>query len=236
MSRLALSRRFAWGLAGAPVLAAFLATAAVLAAPQASGPVPASAASAAAGQQIAVLAGGCFWGMESVFEHVKGVRQVQSGYAGGAASTAHYDQVSDGDTGHAESVRIVYDPAQVSYADLLKIYFAVAHDPTEKDRQGPDVGTQYRSEIFYLNAQQKQIASQTIAQLNASKVFSKPIVTEVAPLPAFYPAEAYHQDYAERHPNNLYIVINDAPKVAQLKSMYPQFYRASEALASTEQP
>lgn len=236
MSRLALSRRFAWGLAGTPVLAAFVIASAVMAAPQANAPVAASPATAAPGQQVAVLAGGCFWGMEAVFEHVKGVREVQAGYAGGAAVTAHYDDVSEGDTGHAESVRIVYDPAQVSYADLLKIYFAVAHDPTEKDRQGPDVGTQYRSEIFYLNAQQKEIASQVIAQLSASKAFPKPIVTALAPLPAFYPAEAYHQNYAERHPRDLYIVFNDAPKVEQLKSMYPQFYRASEALASTAQP
>jgi peptide-methionine (S)-S-oxide reductase len=177
------------------------------------------------GEQVAVFAGGCFWGIEAVFEHVKGVRTASTGYAGGEAKTANYDDVSEGDTGHAESVRVVYDPAQVSYATLLKVFFAVGLDPTEKDRQGPDSGTQYRSVVFATTPEQQKAASAYIAQLNAAKVFDGPIVTEVAPLKAFYQAESYHQDYALLHPDNMYIVINDAPKVANLKKLFPDLYK-----------
>lgn len=177
------------------------------------------------GAETAVLAGGCFWGMQSVFEHVRGVRQVWAGYSGGDASTAQYDTVSEGNTGHAESVKIAFDPAVVSYGQLLKIYFAVAHDPTTLNRQGPDAGTQYRSEIFYANAEQKKIAETYIAQINAAKVFDSSIVTLVQPLAGFYPAEDYHQDYARKHPDNPYILINDAPKVAHLKQQFPGLYQ-----------
>jgi peptide-methionine (S)-S-oxide reductase len=177
------------------------------------------------GEQVAVFAGGCFWGVEAVFDHVRGVRQAWSGYAGGAADTATYDQVSDGDTGHAESVKVVYDPRQVSYGQLLKVFFAVAHDPTQRNRQGPDVGSQYRSVIFYATPQQRQAASAYIAQLTAAHAFDAPIVTQVVPLKGFYTAEAYHQDYAALHPDNPYIVYNDAPKVAHLKQWLPVLYR-----------
>jgi peptide-methionine (S)-S-oxide reductase len=176
------------------------------------------------GTETAVLAGGCFWGMEGVFERVKGVTEVVSGYAGGAAETATYPQVSSGTTGHAESVRITYDPSQVSYGQLLKVYFGVAHDPTQLNRQGPDSGTQYRSAIFYSNAEQKRIADAYIAQLQAAQVFPRPIVTKVSPLEGFYPAEAYHQGYLDRHPNRPYIVINDLPKITALKKKLPALY------------
>lgn len=185
-------------------------------------------------EQVAVLAGGCFWGVDAVFKHVKGVKQVWSGYSGGNASTATYDQVSDGDTGHAESVKIVYDPAQVSYGQLLKVFFTVATDPTQLNRQGPDTGTQYRSAIFYGNDEQQRIAKAYIAQLSTAKAFDAPIVTQVVPLKAFYPAEAYHQDYFRLNPNNPYIVINDAPKVAHLKQLFPQLYRAEETVVSVQ--
>lgn len=176
------------------------------------------------GQQTAVLAGGCFWGIEAVFEHVKGVTNVTSGYAGGTAKTARYETVSEGETGHAESVRITYDPSQLTYGQLLKLFFAVAHDPTELNRQGPDVGTQYRSAIFYSNEEQKRIAIAYINQLNQAKVFERPIVTQVAALDSFYPAEAYHQDYAARHPDDSYIMINDLPKVENLRRQFPNLY------------
>lgn len=177
------------------------------------------------GEQIAVFAGGCFWGVEAVFDHVRGVRQAWSGYAGGSADTAHYERVSVGDTGHAESVKVAYDPRQVSYGQLLKIFFAVAHDPTELNRQGPDVGTQYRSVVFYATPQQQKVATAYIAQLTASHAFAAPIVTEVVPLRGFYLAEADHQDFAALHPRNTYIVYNDAPKVAHLKQWLPALYR-----------
>ena len=177
------------------------------------------------GTETAVLAGGCFWGMQSVFEHVRGVRQVWAGYSGGDASTAQYDVVSEGNTGHAESVKIAFDPAVISYGQLLKIYFAVAHDPTTLNRQGPDAGTQYRSEIFYANAEQKNVAESYIKQINAAKVFDDSIVTLVQPLAGFYPAEDYHQDYARKHPHNAYILINDAPKVTHLKQQFPEMYQ-----------
>ena len=193
--------------------------------------VPAPAAdvprAAEPGRETVVLAGGCFWGVEAVFEHVKGVTEATSGYAGGAAADARYELVSEGTTGHAESVRVTYDPAQVSLGQLLQIFFSVAHDPTEVNRQGPDSGTQYRSAIFVSDPAQRRVVDAYIAQLDAAKVFPKRIATEVASLRAFYPAEAYHQNYAALHPRNPYIVINDAPKVTHLREMFPALYRAS---------
>jgi peptide-methionine (S)-S-oxide reductase len=178
---------------------------------------------------MAVLAGGCFWGIEAVFERVKGVTSVTSGYAGGTANTATYGQVGTGRTGHAEAVRITFDPSQVSYGRLLHVFFAVAHDPTQRNRQGPDVGPQYRSAIFYATDEQKRVAQAYIDQLTRAKVFRRPIVTEVVPLDHFYPAEAYHQDYAVRHPNQPYIVIHDLPKVERLRRRLPELYRESRA-------
>ena len=178
--------------------------------------------------QVAVLAGGCFWGVEGVFDHVKGVRKVTSGYSGGDASTAKYDVVSYGHTGHAESVRVQYDPSQVSYGQLLQVFFSVALNPTELNHQGPDSGTQYRSVVFYGNAEQKKVADDYIAQLTKAKSFTAPIVTQVVPLKAFYPAESYHQNYLDLHPNNPYIVINDAPKVRHLKQLFPNMYQPSQ--------
>jgi peptide-methionine (S)-S-oxide reductase len=178
----------------------------------------------AKGTETAVLAGGCFWGIQAVFEHVKGVTGVTAGYSGGDANTAQYETVSSGATGHAESVKITYDPSQISYGQLLKVYFAVAHDPTQLNRQGPDEGTQYRSAIFYGNDEQKRIAQAYIGQLETAKVFSRPIVTQVVALKAFYPAEAYHQDYAVHHPYEPYIRINDLPKVEHLKLQLPELY------------
>src|SRR6185436_16203054 len=179
----------------------------------------------AKGEQTAVLAGGCFWGVEAVFEHVKGVKSVESGYAGGEAGTAQYRKVSSGGTGHAESVQITYDPSRVTYGQLLKVFFAVAHDPTELNRQGPDTGAQYRSAIFYANDEQKRIAESYIAQLDRAKVFPDKIVTQVAPLQKFYEAEDYHQDYLVNHPNEPYIVYNDLPKLAALRKQLPELYR-----------
>ncbi len=181
-------------------------------------------AKTAKGEQTAVFAGGCFWGVEAVFEHIKGVRVVTSGYSGGAKQTADYETVSGGETGHAEAVKITYDPAQISYEQLLKVFFAVAHDPTELNRQGPDTGTQYRSAIFYADEEQKRLAESYVAELAKTKTFSKPIVTQIAPLEAFYQAEDYHQDYLVRHPNEPYIVINDQPKVENLRKQFPQLY------------
>lgn len=180
---------------------------------------------AAHGEQVAVLAGGCFWGIEAVFERVKGVREVTAGYSGGDAGTANYQDVSDGDSGHAESVRITFDPAQVSYGQLLQVFFSVALDPTQLNRQGPDSGTQYRSVIFYGDAGQQKIAGAYLAQLAKAKAFAAPIVTQVVPLRAFYPAEAYHQQFYDRHPHNPYIVFNDAPKVRQLEKLFPTLYQ-----------
>jgi len=197
-------------------------------------PDPAMDASHAQGDQVAVLAGGCFWGMQSVFEHVKGVKKVWAGYAGGAANTAQYERVSDGDTGHAESVKIVYDPTKISYGQLLKVYFSVATDPTQLNRQGPDVGTQYRSAIFYGNDEQKRVATAYVAQLTSAHVFSDPIVTQVVPLQGFYVAEAYHQDYAQRHPNEPYIVFNDAPKVTHLKQLFPALYKPEQMVVDVQ--
>jgi peptide-methionine (S)-S-oxide reductase len=176
-------------------------------------------------EQVAVFAGGCFWGVEAVFEHVKGVVRVTSGYSGGRTTSPTYEDVSDGGTGHAESVQIVFDPAQISYAKLMEIFFSVAHDPTQLDRQGPDVGTQYRSAIFYLDDAQKHDAEAYVAQLTKAHKFAAPIVTQIAQLRAFYTAEEYHQDFAEKHPLHPYILIHDRPKVAELKRRFPELYR-----------
>jgi len=177
-------------------------------------------------EQTAVVAGGCFWGIQAVFQHVKGVIGATSGYAGGSAKTAEYELVSTGETGHAESVKITYDPSKITYGQLLRVFFSVAHDPTQLNRQGPDEGTQYRSSIFYGTDDQKRIAEAYITQLEKAKVFQRPIVTQVVPLKGFYPAEAYHQDYAAHHPNNPYIIYNDAPKVAHLRELFPDLYNS----------
>jgi peptide-methionine (S)-S-oxide reductase len=174
--------------------------------------------------ETVVLAGGCFWGIQAVFEHVKGVTSATAGYSGGAASTAQYETVSTGRTGHAESVKVVYDPSQVSFGQILKVFFSVAHDPTELNRQGPDEGMQYRSVIFYAGEDQQRVARAYIDQLNGAKVFPEQIVTQVVALQAFYPAEGYHQDYAEHHPNEPYIAINDLPKLDHLKQTLPELY------------
>jgi peptide-methionine (S)-S-oxide reductase len=176
------------------------------------------------GEQTAVVAGGCFWGIQAVFQHVKGVIKATSGYSGGAANTAEYELVSTGDTGHAESVKITYDPSQITYGQLLRVFFSVAHDPTQLNRQGPDTGSQYRSLIFYNSDEQKRIAEAYIVQLEKARVFPRAIVTQVVPLKTFYPAEAYHQDYAAHHPNPPYLVYNDAPKVAHLHQQFPELY------------
>ena len=181
-------------------------------------------AATAAKDDTAVLAGGCFWGIEAVFEHVKGVKNVTSGYAGGSAATAHYELVGTGRTGHAESVSIVYDRSQISYGQLLKVFFSVAHDPTELNRQGPDTGTEYRSAIFASNDEHKRIARAYVDQLNKAKVFPRPIVTEIVGLQAFYQAEDYHQDFAAHHPTHPYIAINDLPKVDHLRTQLPDLF------------
>jgi len=179
---------------------------------------------AVSGQATAVFAGGCFWGVEAVFKHVKGVTKSTSGYSGGSQMTAKYMLVGTGTTGHAESVEVKYDPSQVTYGQLLRVFFSVAHDPTQLNRQGPDWGTQYRSAIFFATPDQERVAKAYIAQLDAAKVYAKPIVTEVAPLKGFYSAEDYHQDYLARNPDQPYIVINDLPKLAALKEQFPQLY------------
>ena len=173
----------------------------------------------------AVFAGGCFWGIEGVFEHVKGVTSATAGYAGGAVASPSYEQVSSGATGHAEAVRVTYDPSQVTYQQLLEVFFTVAHDPTQLNRQGPDRGTQYRSIVFYGDSAQRHAAEAYVAELTNKRAFAKPVVTEIVPLKAFYEAEAYHQHYMARHPRALYIVYNDAPKVASLERQFPALYR-----------
>ncbi len=196
-------------------------------APQAALPDLAATTSIAepSGQKTAVLAGGCFWGMEAVFERVKGVSDVVSGFSGGSADTATYDQVSRGQTAHAEAVKITYDPTQVSYAQLLKIYFSVVHDPTQVNRQGPDSGTQYRSAIFFASPEQQKIAQAYINQLNQSKVFDRAIATQLAPLTEFYAAEDYHQNFIVHNPANPYVVVHDLPKLAQLQKQFPDIYK-----------
>jgi peptide-methionine (S)-S-oxide reductase len=176
-------------------------------------------------EQTAVFAGGCFWGVEAVFEHLKGVKSATSGYAGGTVASPSYEQVSSGETGHAESVRVVYDPAEISYEQLLEVFFTVAHDPTQLNRQGPDVGTQYRSIVFYGDESQKKSAEAYVAKLTAAKTFPAPIVTQIIPLKAFYRAEDYHQHYMQLHPYQPYIVFNDAPKVSHLRKAFPVLYR-----------
>lgn len=176
------------------------------------------------GQETAVLAGGCFWGIQAVFAHVKGVIRATSGYSGGAANTAQYEMVCTGRTGHAEAVQVIYDPSRISFGQLLKVFFSVAHDPTQLNQQGPDAGTQYRSAIFYSSEDQKRISQAYIEQLNESKVFGRPIVTQIVPLAAFYPAEDYHQGYAEQHPENMYIVMNDLPKMKNLRKQLPELF------------
>ncbi|HEX6250421.1 MAG TPA: peptide-methionine (S)-S-oxide reductase MsrA [Gemmatimonadaceae bacterium] len=190
-------------------------------------PAPAAAAQLAvgAGSDTAYFAGGCFWGVEAVFEHTRGVESAVSGFSGGTVTNPSYSQVTSGTTGHAETVRVVYDPSQVSYGQLLQIFFAVIHDPTQLNRQGPDVGTHYRSAIFHTGAAQREAAVAYIAQLTSAKVFPSPIVTEVIPFDSFYPAEGYHQDFAAKHPRHPYIVYHDAPKVAHLKRDYAGLYR-----------
>lgn len=203
------------------------ASSALAAAPSAvPAPVVDNALAAKSSQETAVFAGGCFWGIQAVFQHVKGVKSAVSGYAGGTVSSPSYEEVSSGTTGHAESVRVVFDPSQVSYGTLLRVLFSVAHDPTQLNRQGPDVGTQYRSEIFYTNPSQQKIATAYIDQLSKAKVFSKPIVTRVSKLNAFNVAEDYHQNYANIHPNDPYIRFNDAPKVEALKSELSTLYKS----------
>jgi peptide-methionine (S)-S-oxide reductase len=200
-------------------------TATKITAPTIDAPVPTDE-----GLQTAVLAGGCFWGVQAVFQHTNGVSQAVSGYSGGTKATAVYEIVSSGRTGHAEALQIKFDPRKISYGKILQIFFSVAHDPTQLNRQGPDTGTQYRSVIFYQDGTQKKIAEAYIAQLNDARAFTRPIVTRLDPLEAFYPAESYHQDYAFRHPYNPYIAINDLPKVENLKRLFADLYREQPAL------
>ncbi|CAN5181796.1 peptide-methionine (S)-S-oxide reductase MsrA [soil metagenome] len=196
-------------------------------------PPPAMDAQPSAATETVVIAGGCFWGVQGVFQHTKGVVNAMSGYAGGPKSAANYSAVSTGSTGHAEAVEIKYDPKQISYGKILQIYFSVAHDPTQLNRQGPDSGTQYRSEIFTTNAEQKKVAEAYVAQLNAAKVYKKPIVTKINALQGFFPAEDYHQDYLTLHPNQPYIAYNDIPKVQNLKKIFAQDYIEKPTLVSS---
>ena len=195
-------------------------------------PQPIVTVPASANSETAIFAGGCFWGVQGVFQHVKGVKSAVSGFTGGGGDTAHYERVSDGDTGHAESVRVVFDPQVVSYADLLRIYFSVVADPTQLNAQGPDVGTQYRSALFPTNEAQRKVAAAYLDQLRTAHLWSKPIVTRIEPLKPFYPAEGYHQDYLTLHPDSGYIRYNDLPKLAALKQLYPQYWREQPALVN----
>ena len=199
--------------------------------------VPPPAVDEPAGQtarEVAVIAGGCFWGVQGVFQHVDGVVSAVSGYAGGAAATAHYEMTSEGDTGHAESVKVTFDPSRISYGKLLQIYFSVAHDPTELNRQGPDEGTQYRSAIFPTSAEQAKVAQAYVAELNTSHAFSSPVVTTIEPGKTFYRAEDYHQDFLARNPTYPYIVFNDLPKIQALKRLFPEVYRAEPTLVGAK--
>ena len=205
------------------MLACSAATATAIAIPDPTLDAPLAATK---GEQTAVFAGGCFWGIQAVFQHVKGVKTATAGYSGGAAQTAHYEMVSTGETGHAESVQVIYDPSQVTYGQLLKVFFSVAHDPTELNRQGPDTGTQYRSAIFYSTEEQQRIALAYINQLNQAKIFNRTIVTQVVAFNSFYQAEGYHQDYAVKHPDDPYIATNDLPKVENLRKQLPNLYKA----------
>lgn len=199
---------------------------------QIPGPAVDTPAAERKNREVAVLAGGCFWGLQGMFEHVKGVTKVVAGYSGGDAATAHYEMVGTETTGHAESVEITFDPQQISYGQLLRLYFSVAHDPTQLDRQGPDRGPSYRSQIFFNSPAQERIARAYVAQLTKAKVFSSPIVTRIEPLKAFYPAEDYHQDYLIHHPSQPYIVYNDLPKIDALKRVYPQVYRETPVMVT----
>ena len=215
-----IARTVALFIAGFPLLSCQAAT---------NSPLPAATSDAplakAGSRETAVFGGGCFWGTQAVFERVKGVMETTAGYSGGTAATAHYDDVTTETTGHAESVRVVYDPSKITYGQLLRIFFSVAHDPTQLNRQGNDVGTSYRSVIFYANEEQKKIATAYIAQLDAGHAFAKPIVTQVVPLKGFYAAEDYHQDYALKNPNNPYIYVCDRPKIAALKQQFPELFQ-----------
>jgi peptide-methionine (S)-S-oxide reductase len=195
-------------------------------------PTPAVSVPSTATTETAVFAGGCFWGVQGVYQHVKGVTSAVSGFTGGASDTAHYERVSEGDTGHAESVRVTFDPRVVSYADLLRIYFSVVADPTQLNRQGPDEGTQYRSALFPNNAAQLKVANAYLAQLRAAKIWQQPIVTKIEKVQPFYPAEGYHQDYLTLHPTAPYIAYNDIPKVKALKQLYPQSWREKPVLVN----
>jgi peptide-methionine (S)-S-oxide reductase len=197
-------------------------------------PAPAVDAKASGDTETAVLAGGCFWGVQGVFQHVKGVTSAVSGYAGGDKAHADYEMVSTGTTGHAESVRVTFDPAKISYGKLLQIYFSVAHDPTELNYQGPDVGTQYRSQIFTASPEQAKVADAYIKQLDAAHAYSAPVVTKIGGLRGFYPAEAYHQDFLTLNPTYPYIVVNDLPKVAALKKLFPDYYRDDPVLVAAK--
>jgi peptide-methionine (S)-S-oxide reductase len=227
------NKLFGVALAGGAVASlAFLASGSSHAESAVAIPPPAATEAAPPSVEKVVLAGGCFWGVQAVFQHVKGVTEAVSGYAGGQRNTASYPQVSTGTTGHAESVQVTFDPHIVSYGTILQIYFSVAHNPTELNRQGPDSGTQYRSEIFYESEQQKRVAESYIAQLDAAKVFGRPIVTRVEALGGFYPAEAYHQNYATLNPDSAYIAYNDAPKVDNLGHMFPEMFRQKPKLVA----
>ena len=222
-----MSRYFAMRNTVLALLISFAASTGCTAAARTPIPPPTSDSALAQtpGKQTAVFAGGCFWGTQSVFERVKGVISTKAGYSGGSAFTAHYDQVNEENTGHAESVKIVFDPSKITYGQLLRIFFSVAHDPTQLNRQGPDVGSSYRSVIFYANDEQQRVSKAYIAQLDAAKVFPKPIVTEVVPLKGFYDAEDYHQDYALHNPNNPYIMVCDRPKIEALKQQFPELFK-----------
>jgi peptide-methionine (S)-S-oxide reductase len=226
--------RLSLGIAaiGALAIAGFVAAPSLAAEDAVVIPAPAIDAPAADGVQTVVLSGGCFWGVQGVFQHTAGVVNALSGYAGGNKSTAQYETVSTGTTGHAESVQVKYDPKKISYGKLLQIFFSVAHDPTQLNRQGPDSGTQYRSAIWTTTLEQKKVTDAYIAQLNAAKVYAKPIVTKVGPLDGFYPAEAYHQDYLTLHPSQPYIAYNDIPKVENLKKIFADNYIEKPTLVS----
>ena len=240
MSRLTLSGPKTFGGFALPTIAGAVVVAAIFLGPTLSSSAepavriapPAMDSEGSGSSETAVFAGGCFWGVQGVFQHVEGVTAAVSGYAGGTKVKPSYEEVSTGTTGHAESVEITFDPHVISYGKLLRIYFSVAHDPTELNRQGPDSGTQYRSEIFYTSERQKQIATAYIAQLGAAKAFPSPIVTRVEPLAAFYNAEGYHQNYATLHPEQPYIAFNDLPKIENLKSLYPEYYRDKPKLVA----
>ena len=233
MTRLSFSRPSLYAAALGMAICAFAAAPSFAAEDAVVIPPPAMDAPPTGGTQTAVLAGGCFWGVQGVFQHTAGVLNAVSGYSGGSKTTADYTMVSTGTTGHAESVQITYDPKKISYGKILQIFFSVVHDPTQLNRQGPDSGTQYRSAIFAADNEQKKVAEAYIAQLNAAKIYRKPIVTKVSPLEGFFPAEAYHQDYLTLHPNQPYIAYNDIPKVENLKKLFAENYLEKPTLVSS---